>query len=68
MIDLVLEKAEEVIIMQRKEFCRSLGSTTATTLRLAEPYWDTRRTAVANSLFASVKTCTELLDRGLYTV
>ena len=51
-----------------KEFVKEFGVTTATALRLSKPYWGTGRVVYQDSWFGSVKTCEELLKRGVYSV
>ena len=51
-----------------KEFVDDFGATTAAALRLSQPYWGTGRVVFQDSWFGSVKTCEELLKKGLYSV
>ena len=54
--------------MEDKDRANQFGATAATTIRLTEPYNDTGNWVIADSLFRSLKTATELLNRGLYSI
>ena len=54
--------------MSQKEHVKSFGATTATTLRLTEPYHGTCKRIIGDSWFGSVKCATELLKRGLFSI
>ena len=45
-----------------------VAATTTCTLRLVEPWFNTRRIVVGDSWFGSVRTCLELMQRGMYSV
>lgn len=68
LIVLVLEFNKGKHINPDKEFVKELGATTACSLRLTKPYWGSGRVVYLDSWFGSIKTCSELLDRGLYCV
>ena len=51
-----------------KEFVKEYGATTAAALRLSRPWWGTGRTVFQDSWFGSIKSCEQLIDRGLYSV
>jgi hypothetical protein len=61
-----LEIVEGKDPMSSKEFVAEFGPSTAMTLRLVKDLFGTGRTICADSAFASVKTATALLNRGLY--
>ena len=67
-IVLNMELNEGKVAMKEKEFTSSLGHTAATSLRLTKPYWGKAKVALGDSWFGSVKTCKELLERGVFSV
>ena len=52
-------------ITRQLKYFAEFGATTATTLRLLEPYFESHRLVFIDSWFQSVKTATELKRRGL---
>ena len=67
-IVLNMELYEGKGIMAHKEHVKPFGVTTATMIRLAQPYHSTGRRVIADSWFGSVKSAVELLKNGLYTI
>ena len=67
-IVLDMELYEGKGIMAHKEHVKPFGVTTATMIRLAQPYHSTGRRVIADSWFGSVKSAVELLKNGLYTI
>jgi hypothetical protein len=63
-----LELYEGKDVMVSKEFVSSYGATTATTIRLTQPYHGSGRIIIADSWFGSIKTAVEMMKRGLYSV
>ena len=66
-INLVLEKNQEKSVMAKMPYVDQFGATTATTLRLTEPYHGSGRVVFGDSWFGSVKTCMELKKVGIYS-
>lgn len=62
------EVCEGKDIDRTKPFAESLGVTSATTLRVAQPYWSKGMVLYADSWFGSLKTAAELLGRGMYSI
>ena len=54
--------------MPTKEFVKPFGATTATTLRLMQPYHGKGSREIADSWFGSVKCASELMKQGLYCI
>ena len=54
--------------MREKEFVPEYGATTATVLRLTKDVQGTGRTVIADSWFGSVKSASELMKVGLYSI
>ena len=67
-IVLNLELYEGKEPMSTKEFVKSFGATTTTTIRLTQPYHDSGRRVIADSWFSSVKCASELMKCGLYCI
>jgi len=63
-ICIAMEMVEGQALDRQKEFVTALGVTTATTLRLTQPWWGTGRIFIGDSWFASVKTAMEMKKRG----
>ena len=51
-----------------KEFIKPCGATTATKLRLTQPYHGSGRRVIADSRFGSVKCASALMKNGLYSI
>lgn len=51
-------------MMNRKDFVRQYGATTAMTLTLTQPYYGNRKQIVADSWFGSLKHVSELMKRA----
>lgn len=51
-------------MMNRKDFVRQYGATTAMTLTLTQPYYGSRKQIVADSWFGSLKHVSELMKRA----
>ena len=54
--------------MAGKQYTKELGQTTATSLRLTQPYWSSGRVVVGDSWFGSIKTVSELLKKGIFSI
>ena len=54
MLNAEISEAKEV--MEKKEYYSEWGATTATTLRLAKPYFGRKKVVIADSWFGSVRT------------
>ena len=64
-----MELYEGVQRMREKEGVQELGATTATTLRLTEPWRGSGRVVVADSWFGSIKTAVQLVNtQGLHFI
>ncbi|DAZ93699.1 TPA: hypothetical protein N0F65_009250 [Lagenidium giganteum] len=63
-----LELVEGKERQRQKQYASEFGEGTAVVLRLSQPFQGTRRTVVADSAFASVKTLLQLERRGLYFI
>ena len=63
-----MEPVENAALMRGKEFYTDYGATTATTLRLMQPFFGSGRVCLGDSWFGSVKSCCALLERGVYSV
>ena len=64
-----MEPCEGKEVDRRKEFMDTMKrQSTATTLRLAKPWFNTGRIVVGDSWFGSCQTVEELLENGLYSV
>lgn len=68
LIMLGLEINEGKEVNPTKKYCHDFGHTTATSLRLTEPYHCTGRTVVGDSWFGSVKTAVQLRMQGLFSI
>ncbi|KAF4149303.1 Transposase IS4 [Phytophthora infestans] len=55
-----LEVVEGTVRQRQKQYCSQFGEGASIVLRLAEPYKGTRRTIIADSTFASVKTLVQV--------
>ena len=55
-------------VVKPKYFSKENGATAATTMRLAEPWFGTRRVVAGDSWFASVRTAEMLEKNGLYFI
>ena len=67
-IVLNLELYEGKEPMSTEESVKPFGATTATTIRLTQPYDGNRRRVMADSWFSSVKCASELMKHGLYCI
>ena len=63
-----LELYEDKDIMSGKDHVWEYGATTATTLRLTQPYHGSGRCIIADSWFGSDKSASELMRQGLYSI
>ena len=64
------EPYEGKAAMADRKFCRDYQATTATTLRLVEPFFGTGRIVIADSWFGSVRRarhCTPMASMGCST-
>ena len=64
-MEIMKGKAHEV---KPKYWSKEVGATAATTMRLSEPWFGSRRVVAGDSWFASVNTVQQLEERGLYFV
>lgn len=55
-------------VTRKAKYYEQYGATTATTLRLTEPFQNRGRIVYIDSWFQSVKSCTALLERKTYSV
>lgn len=62
------EISESKEVMQEKPYVKEWGVTTATTLRLTEPYFGRKKVVIADSWFASVRTAFALRKQGLHSI
>ena len=65
---LCMEPVGNAALIRGKEFYIDYGATTATTLRLMQPFFGSGRVCLGDSWFGSVKSCCALLERGVYSV
>ena len=65
-LNLELYKGKEP--MSTMEFVKPFGATTATTIRLTQPYHGGGCRVIADSWFGSVKSARELMKHGLYYI
>ena len=63
-----LELYKDKDIMSGKDHVWEYGATTATTLRLTQPYHGSGRCIIADSWFGSIKSASELMRQGLYSI
>ena len=63
-----MELYERKDIVAHMEHVKPFGATTATVIRITQPYHSIRRRVIADSWFGSVKSAVELLKKGLYSI
>lgn len=67
-IMLRMEICEGAEAMRAKQYAADWGVTSATTLRLFEPWFGSERVVAGDSWFAGVKTARAMLDHGLHFI
>ena len=63
-----MELYEGKNIMVAKDYVKQFGATTATTLRLSQPYNGTKKKVITDSWISLVESAVVLLKRGFYSI